>query len=318
MDNTAANVFAMTGSDPGSRAQEQRHAYRQIAGSERGGDSLAELMSRGQLPPTQENMQMVIAQLKATNVSADEKAVLAQMLGRMHWSAKDPEARALVQKYLGELALSTNDPVLGKVAAQTYARLAYLPDALAVLDRARTAGWISADDYYGDFAHLLPGAPASDQPALLARLGEGNNPFARMVLADVMSDRNLVQRMTPQTAGQVAGMLAKSEPTFTNQVDAIGTSRVAEYENWLSASVALTAKASGDSEPAVMARLLKVDDDPRKLLAALSNERTSAIVKAAFDRQSLDRIAANIDQFGKRHNNLNVRGYVELAQANLK
>jgi hypothetical protein len=303
-----------------SQIQDLWETYRtKYAGSGKNGrEILDQILSSRSLPATKENIASVLSLLRS-NVTREEKDALTRLIGALYLGIDDPQARGDIQRFLSAMARNTDDPALGRVTALTYSRLAYFPDSLAVLAHARSVGFIKDNEYFGNIAHLLPAAPAGDQPQFLKLLSEANNGYSREILANLLKDKEILKSLTPAASATAAGILARFEPTFSNPANAFGGFELLRYEDWISASVALNAQISGEPERIVMARMLTIDGaDPRKLIAVLSSESASIVVRAAFDRRSLEKIDTAIANFAKQNSgNPYIQELVGVARANL-
>lgn len=306
--------------DPAARAHAQQlwEGYRASAGGPGGKDALEQIAAVRTLPATKENAAAVLGLLRS-NVSRDEKVLLIRIAGAQFLDLDDKQARADIQGFLSGLAMGTEGPVLGNAAALMYSRMGYFSDSLAVMARAHAKGYIGDDDYFGDLAHILPGAPtAVDQRNILKLLADGNNSFSREVLASLLRNRDLGKLMAPAAVTDALALLAANEPTFSNSQTTISGSDVFRYADWMSAVVGLTAQTTGEPERLVMARLLKIDGvNPKTLIGVLNYESNAALVRAGFDRQSLEKIDTTIASFAEKSKNASVQELAAAARANL-
>ncbi len=300
------------------QAQQLWQAYRDNAGNADGKAALEQIEAARTLPATKANAAAVLALLRS-NVSRDEKVVLIRIAGAQVVNLDDQQARADIKGFLSELAVGTEDPVLGKAAALMYSRMGYYSDSLAVLALARAKGYIGDNDYFGDLAHLLPAATAAvDQQKILKLLADGNNSFSREVLASLFLDRQIVVALAPAAATDALALLAPNEPTFSTNPTRISGVDILRYGYWMNAVVGLTAQATGEPERSVMARLLKIDgNNPKILIAVLNNQPNAALVRDGFDRQSLEKIDAAIASFAEKSKNDWVQELAAAARTNL-
>ncbi|MEO5670733.1 MAG: hypothetical protein ABIR26_08595 [Ramlibacter sp.] len=306
--------------DPAARAQAQKlwDQYRDKAGRPGGAEALVQIMSTRALPATKENSAAVLALLRS-NFSPDEKVFLIRIAGAQAVELDDKQARADIQAFISALALGTEDPVIGEAAALMYSRMGFYPDSLTVLARARAKNHISDNDYFGDLAHLLPAATsAQDQTKILRLLSDGKNSLAREILANLLLDRQIVTTLTPAAITDSIAFLAQSEPAFSASPTTISGVDVLRYGYWMNALVGLNAKATGEPERIVMARLLKIDGaNPKTLIAVLNYEPNAVLVRSALDRRSLDKIDAVVADFGEKSKNGWVQELVATARTNL-
>ncbi|MEO5672288.1 MAG: hypothetical protein ABIR26_16495 [Ramlibacter sp.] len=252
-----------------------------------------------------------------SNIGRDDKVVLIRIAGAQAVELEDKQARADIQTSLSRLAMTTEDPVLGRAAALMYSRMGFYPDTLALLASARARKHIGDDEYFGDLGYLLPIASGADQVKIAKLLIEGKNGFSRVVLASLFTNRDLVGTLTPSALSDVTAFLTQNEPTFSSS-PSIGGTDVFRYADWLNAVVGLTAKATGEPERVVMARQLRIDGaDPKTLIAALHNEQNAALIRAAFDRRSLEKIDTAIASFAQQSKTSWVQELAATGRANL-
>ena len=300
-----------------AHAQKLWDTYR---GAGRGGEqALSEIMATRSFPATRENAAAVLAVLNS-KASRDERIWLVRLAGHLHLRlSNDAQAQADIRGHLTGLATNTDDAALGKVAALTYSSIGYFPDSLAVLARARSRSFITDNDYFGDVAHLFPDAPAVEQTKLLQVLRDGNNSYSREIFANYLKSKDVLKALTPEATLSAIGFLGKEEPAFSAPANAVGGGDLLRYEEWLSATVALNAQATREPERIVMARMLKVDGaDPRKLIATLLSESSSALVRDAMDRSTLNKIDAAIAGFAAQNSrNAWIQEVAASARANL-
>lgn len=308
------------GDDAAARAQAQKlwDGYRQNAGRAGSGERVMQVLGTRAFPATKENANAVLA-LAQTSVSSDEKVALIRLAGSLVPLLEDEGARSDILSFLSTLATNTKDPVLGRTAALAYSRTGFHPNSLAVLAHAHGQRYIGDDEYYGDLAHLLPAAPNSDaQAQILARLGAGKNGFSREVLANLLLDRRILNSLTPASASDALALLGPQQPTFSNSTTTISGVDVLRYGYWMNAVVGLNARVSGQTEPSVMAQLLKIDDaNPKVLIGVLSYEPNAQLVRSAFGSQAIQKIDSSISAFGRQSKNEWVQELADQARANL-
>ncbi len=307
-------------SDPAVRTQAQElwDQYRQGAGKAGAGETLMKVLGSRALPATKENAASVLA-LAQTKVSSDEMTGLIRLAGSLVPELQDQTAKSEIVTFLSQLAMNTQDPKLGRVAALTYSRTGYYPDSITVLAHAHEKSYIGDDDYYGDLAHLLPAAPDStSQSQIMKLLANANNGFSREVLASLLLDRRILNSLTPASASDALNLLRASEPTFSKSTSTIGGTDVIRYGYWMNAVVGLNAKITGQTEPTVMAQLMKVDGaNPKVLIAVLVYEPNVPLVRSAFGSQTIQKIDSSIAAFAQQSKNGWVQELATQARANL-
>jgi hypothetical protein len=288
-----------------------------------GSDTLSKVAQTRSLPPTQANVINVLQLLNASGPSED-RAVLARIAGDLHFDLRQAGSKVLQQDLedsLSRLAKSERDPAVRLAAVYTYSRMGYFPDSMAMLAGSRPLLGDAA--YHAEMAHMLLAAPTQGQLKLIEEIGTGeghHNDLAKQILMDqVRSIPQAFDRLPRPVIAALLDLFLKQEPKFNaTQPSAIGFGSVTDYTNWFNAVVALTAKTNGESPRFIAARLLKLDGDPRKLIAAFWDEHSAALVQSALARADLNKADAAIAAFGARFaSNTNVQGFVEMARTNL-
>jgi hypothetical protein len=288
-----------------------------------GSDTLLRVAQTRSLAPTSANVINVLQLLNASGPSED-RVVLARIAGDLHFDLRQAGSKILqrdLEDSLSRLAKGEQDRDVRLAAVYTYSRMGYFPDSMAMLAGSRPL--LGDRAYYAEMAHMLLAAPADEQAKLIEEIGTGeghNNDLAKQILMDqVRSIPQAFDRLPRPVTGALLDLFLKQEPKFNaTQPSAIGFGSVTDYTNWFNAVVALTAKTSGEPPRYIAARLLKLDGDPRKLIAAFGDEQSAALVQSALARADLDKADAAIAGFGARFaSNTNVQGFVEMARTNL-
>jgi hypothetical protein len=86
----------------------------------------------------------------------------------------------------------------------------------------------------------------------------------------------------------------------------------------LNAVAVLTAKSSGELPAAVVSNVVKLDGDPRKLVAMFDDAQIAALVRSSLSVRDLDAVDAKLAAFASKYkSNENVQGFVAHARHNL-
>ncbi|MCY7317490.1 MAG: hypothetical protein LH617_01960 [Ramlibacter sp.] len=261
---------------------------------------LEEVRATKALPATSANVAAVLGRLRNVPIMEHSESVqLVRLAGDLHRESKNEKDKAEIRSLLSATATSSANPLLGKAAALTYSRLGYFKDSISVLSTARRKGFIPDDDYYGDLVHLLPFVKnANEQQQLRQLVADGNNAFSRLILVSLMQASNTFDQLTPVAARQVADIVTKNPPLFTNPPDTLSLTEVMSYNDWAITHVRLTAKFTKEPEAVVMARLVQVDKpDPRSLVALMRWEPTAGMVREGLDAGSLAKMDKALENY---------------------
>ena len=304
------------------RAQTQKdwEEYR-INPSRAGHEAIAKIASTRSLPATRSNATALLALLQSAG-SSEDRAMLARMAGDLHFEfgrVGDKATQADIQDGLRQLVKNEQDPIVRKAAAFTYSRLGWFPDSMALLARSRPL--LGDRDYHGELAHLLLVTPAAEQPKILKELeaGEGHNTgYAKEIMANEMRTEHALDQVSTDGAKGALMLLLKTVPTFEAEPQAMGVSDLFQYSDWFIAVVKLTSKTTGQPTTIVVANMVQLDGDPRKLIAIFGDGQSAALARSAMDRPTLDKVNATLVAYAARFaNDRNVQGFVSMASTNL-
>ncbi len=284
-------------------------------------DSLEQISALGGLRPTKENTTALIEAMRTLGTPL-EKSVLASMAGQLYRDLDDQgdkQSQEMVRTYIAQVASREMEPQVWKAAAFTYSRMGWFSDSMQVFTRAK---YIWGDrNYYGELAHAVVSAPQAEQIKIIkeleagdTRFGGGFNDFGKEILASQLTNDHAVKALHPEAARAVLAMFNRKPPAFPAELEKIGVSDLAAYREWMMAVVALTANANGEPPKNVLARMIDVNGDPRKLIAVLPDSRTHA----ALDQKSLAAIDANLASYGAKYKaDANLQGFVANARSEL-
>lgn len=98
----------------------------------------------------------------------------------------------------------------------------------------------------------------------------------------------------------------------------MGVSLLDGYAEWVGAVVTLTAQATDEPQRVVLARMVDVKDDPRKLIAILMDPKLVPLMKTAIDRKTFTEIETVINAMGEKYRtNPNVQDFIGAARRGL-
>lgn len=284
--------------------------------------AVAEIYASRGLRPDRANTEDLIALIQSSKTSGQDRAMLARIAGDLYRDLDEQGEKATQEKLravISNLVRTESERSLQRAAAFTYSRMGWFPDSMQLFGRSR---FVWGDrDYYGELAHALTSAPSGEQLKIVKEieLGEGRlNDYAKEVLAGELQNLSAVQTLHPDAARAVLALLQKKEPRLPADPAAMGVGVMDGYSEWLAAVVALTSHASGQVPQFVLARMIDVKGDPRKLIAVLTNPRIGPLVRAGLDLRSVVQITSAVNAFSDKYAaNPNVRDWVGMAQMEL-
>jgi hypothetical protein len=237
-----------------------------------------QLYARG-LAPTPANIATVRGWLAGAG-GPESKVALVRLLGSLYSGQVAPATRLAIARDVRS-HVQSGDRGVALAAVQTFARLGYQNDLLAVLEDARSRGLITDDDYAQEVALALPLAPRSSQPALAARLAEKNNAFGAQVLASTLTSPDDVGKIAPAAAAALREYMVQREPVLPIALGNFGLGDGGRYAEWLH-TVAMLEQASGKRAyaDAIWARLNDEKTDPRKILGFMTAPEGQAFIRA--------------------------------------
>ena len=133
------------------------------------------------LPATPTNLEIVRRNLSKAS-AVDEKILLIKILASMYTPRARSQANLSIESDIKKL-IDSSDRRLGSEAVIEYSRLAYPGDRYDVLQKARGAGIIDDNGYFGELAHGLLFSPLTQQLQMLAEIEASRNQYAHEVLA---------------------------------------------------------------------------------------------------------------------------------------
>ncbi|MGJ7511515.1 hypothetical protein [Variovorax sp. GT1P44] len=221
--------------------------------------------------------------LLRAGISDDEKIALARILGGLYSPDNATGYNADILLDLRSLVGDSNKEV-ARSAALSFSRIGYLPGSDALLKTAFEARVLSADDYYGELAHMAPLAPAAVQDELLSAIRGSANPYAADILAgSIHDDPKVLGSYSARSLNEIAQLLVNSEPRFASATGEFGLTDAVRYANWLRATAQIESVGQGsDVDAAIVAMLSKPGTDPRKITAYLLMPEASSILSSAL------------------------------------
>ncbi len=259
---------------------------------------IEQLYARG-LQPSPANISTVRGWLAAQG-NTDQKVATIRLLGSLF---RENGAAALNLAIARDIRTQTRsgDASIALAAVQTFSRLGYQPELIAVLDEARARKLITEDDYAQEIALALPLAPVGAQPALAQKLAENNNAFGAQVLAATVTTLEEAGRIAHQAAAALRNYMIAREPVLPMALGDFGLGDGGRYAEWLH-TLAMFEQVSGQRSyaEAVWTRLDNEATDPRKILGFLTAPEGQAFVKAQGKSPRFARSAQRAAAFARQ------------------
>jgi hypothetical protein len=261
-------------------------------------ESIEQIYARG-LAPTVANITVVRNWLAGPG-EPESKVALVRLLGSLYNRQTPPGTQLAIARDIRSQTQSGNRAV-ALAAVQTFARLGYQNDLVAVLDEARTRGLINDDDYAQEVALALPLAPASVQPALAARLAEKDNAFGAEVLASTVTSPGDVKRIAPAAAATLRDYMLRREPVMPIALGNFGLGDGGRYAEWLH-TVAMLEEASGKRTytDAVWTRMNDERTDPRKILGFMTAPEGKKFISTQGNKGAFAKAAQRASAYARQ------------------
>jgi len=243
--------------------------------------ALDEIYAKG-VPATPQSAALARALLNSGHLSRDEKIPLIRILASLYNRENTSGANSDIAQDLKILA-TDSDREIAHNATLYYSRLDYLPETESVLKKAFQSGAFSADDYYGELAHLIPSAPPEKQKEFLAKIRASSNSFATEVLTMALnSGQDFNAAPFLKASEDMAMLLRAHEPQFSSGVGEFGLGQAVAYTEWVRASAAIESQKSGRSvDDIIVAKLSEPGTDPRKVMGYLASPQAAPLLASA-------------------------------------
>lgn len=236
-----------------------------FAGRREGGNLLIRAGAYG-LPQTPRNT-TALRRIVAGNTEQEEKVIAIRLLAAQYAKANPTGMNHLILADLKQQAIS-GLPRVAAIAIFAYSRLGYLPDSLAVLRAGRGRAVLDDDSYFGEIAHMLPGAPPSEQLEMSRMLRQSRNGYASDIAAGLVTADAPRSLLTQETTQELRRFLEESEPRFSITASRYDRLEATRYQYWLRAIAQLREGGfNRNGAELVLQRLSDPMLDTRKLYA---------------------------------------------------
>jgi len=242
-----------------------------------------------------------ISDLLKSNISSEEKATLAKLLGDFY-SQNDVEG--LNARILDDLRQfsGTNDATLGRAITLTYSRLGFFPDSEQMLASALSLKQISSQEYYGELSHLLPYAPAGHQKIMINSIISGNQPFSAEILTSLLQDDRTRNRISPDALTAVKSFILQNEPKFPIEQSEFGLMDAVRYGEWAKSYSMLTGNdGSKQTTPSIVMRLTNSQADPRQIIAYLITPEGQEYMTQTAQKDVLSKLLERVNEYASKN-----------------
>lgn len=259
-----------------------------------------------------------LRQALASNTSVEEKIGLVRLLGRQYSPDNVTGANESIVADLKNAA-NSSDAGLARAAVLAFSRLGYPPGFEEVLASSRTRGIIDDNTYFGELAHVLPFAPASDQQRFAQMLGNSGNDYAAQIVAMLVNSGWALGSLSDQSRKSIANFLDRSEPEFAKAIGQFDFLDAVRYSAWLRATATLRASDfNKQGAELIMGKLSDPRTDPRKIMAFLVSEFGPPLVAQIASKERFSPLLQRIDLYSRQNpQNSDIREIVSQVSAML-
>ena len=258
-------------------------------------EKLDDLVVRG-IRGTSENIGELDRRFKASGDS-DEKTRLARLYNTAYFGAEDALLRGKIAQTVSDLLRSEADPTVGRALALSHSRMYIDEKTQENLEYAYKRNFLSDDDYYGELAHILPGAVGLARAKVIKELTANHNQYASEIIVDFIGNSS-GSNFSKEEMASLKIYVASSEPKFTGSSTSIGMIDVIRYEQWLKAMVYLENVENSISPGAIVYnKLTSAYVDPRAAIALLISPYGKYLLEDQGNRAYMNEIRQRAEKY---------------------
>jgi hypothetical protein len=273
-------------------------AYLGIRGSNAGYHELERIRAHG-ISGSPANVKLLREAL-ALRASADERATLISILGRLYDRTKTSEQNTAIKGDLRNLAQSS-DRKIARAAVFGISRMGGDEELKDLLQNAKSSGNIDNDEYAGELAINVRFSPPGRQLEYVALLDQSDSKYGIDVLTSNLGDPGYLRQYSPGSLTEIEKLLKKREPNFPLAIGEFGYVDVMRFTAWLQArALILEQQRPASSLDLVLQILVDPSLDPRKAIGYLSSpEAAPFLSKVSIEKLKpvLTRINAFAESF---------------------
>ncbi len=229
-----------------------------------------------------------------------EKIKLAHLFNTAYFGTDDLILKQRISKILGRLLQEENDPEAGRALALSHSRLTYNEDTQNNLQFAYKKKFLLYNDYFGELAHILSGAPVREREEIGKEIAQSGSRYAVQIISNDFANLDL-KGLSSSELKTFFDYLLSNEPIFSGAPGSFGLMDAIQYDNWLRSLAHISKQTSGrDVGGSIFDKVLDGRTDPRASVAALLSPATEEILRKtnsarafAVQRRALEYIEKN-------------------------
>lgn len=148
-------------------------------------EELDNLTARG-IPGTPENIGALDKLFKISD-NSEEKIRLARLYNAAYFGTEDTSLRKRISQTISDLLRLEADPAVGRALTLSHSRMLIDEQTQENLEYAYRRNFLSNDDYYGELAHIIPGAMGPVRSEIIKKITSNHNQYASEIIADFIA-----------------------------------------------------------------------------------------------------------------------------------
>lgn len=250
------------------------------------------------------------------NSTGEDRIKRARDLNDAYFRAQSGDLRKNISETLSIFLKSESTPEVARALALSHSRLYFNEQTLPNLKDSYDRGVLSFDDYYGELAHIFPGAPADVREGIVNEIATSHNRYAVDIVASTLNGAENLS-LSDGEKTDLQKFLKTNEPIFSGAADSFGQFEAIRYEQWLLASAKLAQSTGTTSTEAYVAeKLLDPKTDPRALVALATSPYANSLTSAqrntvqweVIESKAQDFIRKNPDNASLQHSGQQIAG----------
>lgn len=233
----------------------------------------------------------------------DDQIAALKEFSSLYYSSSLGGVREEISEKLSEALKNERDKELARAIALSHSRLYFDKNTVSNLKYAYNSNILSFDDYYGELAHVFPGAPVDVRKELVSEISKSNNRYAADIVANGLTSDSY-KDLSHSERSDLLFFLKGNEPIFTGAADSFGYFEAIRYENWLVGVASLGNENQGDSPFLYISeKLLNPTTDPRALVAFAISPYAESLTESQKVIVRWDEIVSRASDFIRKNPN---------------
>lgn len=251
-----------------------------------------------------------LLQAFSSALNSEDKVRFARELNQAYFATSSREERKNISSTLSRHLKNENGLEVARALALSHSRLYFDENTLSNLKFAYERKILSFDDYFGELAHVFPGAPVDIREEIVAEIANSHNRYAIDIVSNTLSGEDKIA-LSNRERDDLQRFLKTNEPIFNGAADSFGYFDAIRYENWLVASSRLSSDSNVADAPEkfLAEKLLNPATDPRALVAfavssyatTLTHEQRAAIQWESIRARAQDFVQRNPNSTGLQY-----------------